>query len=73
MRPSLLSALGIVLGICATATAIGLLVGLTAEWGVVSGLVFSGHFLGLVLVGVAATVLVIAALLAGTTRRRRAP
>jgi hypothetical protein len=71
MRSPLLSALGILITTSATATAIGLLVALTVEWGVISGAVKSGQFLELVLVGEAAVVLVVAALVSGTRRRRR--
>lgn len=71
MRPSFMSALGAVIGTCVAAAAIGLLVGLGVEWGVISGAVGSGQFIDLVLVGVVAFVLVVGALVARARRRRR--
>ncbi len=73
MRPSLLSAIWIVLGVCTVATSVGLVVGLTAEWGIVSGAMRDGNSFDLVLVIEAALVAAIIALLAGsiTQARRR--
>jgi hypothetical protein len=58
----------IVMGICAVAGSIGVLVGLTAEWGVLTGAMRSGGSFDLVLVIEAALVAAIVVLLVGSTR-----
>ena len=73
MKPSLPAALWIVLGICTVAGSIGLLVGLTAEWGVISGAMRSGSSYDTVLVLEVAIVAAIVALLIGTTRQSSKP
>ena len=70
MRPSLLSALWIVLGVCVVAASVGLLVGLVAEWSVIAGAVKGGSF-DMVLVIEAAIVAAIVFLLVGATRRAK--
>ena len=72
MRPSLISALAIVVGICTIAAAVGLVVGFTAELGVISGALRSGDTFDLVLIVEAAIVLAIVAVLFGSTKQRRA-
>jgi hypothetical protein len=54
---------------CTLAASIGLVVGLTAEWGVISGILRSGQAFDLLLVIEAAVVLVIVALLFGSTKQ----
>lgn len=71
MRPSLRSALWIVGGICTLATAIGLFVGVTAEWSIITGALDSGQAFDLVLVIEAALVLLVVVVLIGATRAPR--
>ena len=73
MRPSLRSALWIVVGICTVAGAIGVLVGLVAEWSIIAGALQSGQTFDFVLVVEAALVLLVVMLLVGVTRQRRSP
>ena len=71
MRPSLGSGLWIVAGIGTIATCIALLVGLIAEFGVVSGSLGSGHSFDMVLVIEVALVAAIVFILFGATRQAR--
>lgn len=73
MRPSLLSALWIVAGLFALAAAIGLLVGLVTEWGVIRGAVASGGSFDLWLVIEIALAAAVAVLLIAATRQPRQP
>jgi hypothetical protein len=66
-----LSAIWIVLGVCMVAGSIGLLVGLTAEWGVITGAMGSGNSFDVVILVEAIVVAAIVALLAGSTRQSR--
>ena len=65
-----MSAMRIVIGMFAVAAAVGLVVGLTVEIGVISGALLNGHTFDLVLVIETAAVLVFAALFAGTSGQR---
>ena len=67
MKPSLMSAARIVIGVFVVAATVGLVVGLAVEIGIISGVLLNGHTFDLVLVIEAAAVLVFAALLAGTS------
>ena len=67
MRPSFVSAIGLVSGVCAVAGIIGVLVGLVTEWSVISGAFGSGQALDLAVE--VALVLAVVALLAGIIRR----
>jgi hypothetical protein len=71
MRPSLVSALWIVFGVCMIAGSIGLLVGLSAEVGVISGAMRSGNSFDMVLVIEMAVVAAVVALLYGSIRQAR--
>lgn len=71
MLPSLRSALWIVGGVCTIAGAVGLLVGVTAEWGVITGAMGSGQSFDLVLVIEAVLVLLVVVLLMGSMRQPR--
>lgn len=71
MAPSMRSALWIVGGIFTVAAAVGLLVGMTAEWGVITGAMGSGQSFDLVLVIEAVLVLLVVVLLMGTMRQPR--
>ena len=72
MRPSLGSAVWIVVGLCTVAAAMGLLVGLLAEWGLIAGALSSGQRLDLVLIIESALVALVIVMLIGATRRPRA-
>ena len=63
----------IVAGICTLAAALGLLVGLVAEWGVISGAVASGRSFDLWLVIECALVAGVAVLLLAAIRKPREP
>src|SRR2546430_8525041 len=73
MRRSLISALAIVVGICTIAAAVGLVVGFTAELGVISGALRSGDTFDLVLIVEAAIVLAIVAVLFRSTKHPPPP
>jgi len=73
MRPSFRSAIWIVAGLCTVAAAMGLLVGLLAEWGLIAGALSSGQRLDLVLVIEGALVALVVVMLIGATRRPRSP
>jgi hypothetical protein len=69
MRPSLISGLRLVIGLCCAAAGLGLVLGVVAEWGVMAGLLDTGPVLfGLIVLGEAVAVLLLAGLLVGTSR-----
>jgi hypothetical protein len=69
MRPSLLSALRLVIGLCCAAAGLGLVMAVAAEWGSIAGALHLGSaFFVLIVLGEAAAVLLLAGLLVGTTR-----
>jgi hypothetical protein len=69
MRPSLLSALRLVIGLFGVASVVGVVMGVAAEWGVVAGaLQLGGPFFFLVVVVEAVVLLLLTALLIRSSR-----
>jgi hypothetical protein len=74
MRPSVLSGLRLVIGLCCAAAGLGLVLGVAAEWGVMAGLLDTNPVLFvLIALGEAAAVLLLTRLLVGTTRPNPPP
>jgi hypothetical protein len=73
MRPSILSAMRIIFGMGAAAVTIAVVVGLTVEWGIVSGVLRNAQWFDMVLVVEAAGLALVAALLAGAIGRPKVP
>jgi hypothetical protein len=74
MRPSLLSAFRLVIGLCCAAAGLGLVMGVVAEWGVVAGALDTGTAIFvLVVLGEAVAVLLLTGLLVGSTRSNPHP